>query len=132
MRNLAILFAVVGFVTLGILPSTATAQADTNTQTSDAGGPGSRPTCRYCPNPDYPLEARKAKIESASVMLEITVTEKGDADPSDIRVIEDPGSGFADEAITAVKKWKFKPATLKNGKPVKARVKVEVTFRDTH
>ena len=114
----------------GILPSTLTAQYPHKAQTSDVGSPASQPSCRYCPNPDYPVEARKAKIESASVMLEITVTEKGDADPSDIRVIKDPGSGFAENSIIAVKKWKFKPATLKNGKPVKARVKVEVVFHD--
>ena len=115
------------FLLAGFLPHSLSAQ--------EPGKPeavAERPSCRYCPNPDYPLEARKVKIESASVMLEITVTEKGDADPSEIRVIKDPGNGFADEAIIAVKKWKFKPATLKNGKPVKARVKVEVTFRDTN
>ena len=116
------------FLLTGFLPQT-TAQGPVKPETV-AERP-SQPSCRFCPNPDYPLEARKAKIESASVILEITVTEKGDADPSDIRVIKDPGSGFADEAIMAVKKWKFKPATLKSGKPVKARVKVEVTFRDT-
>ena len=114
------------------LPLTVIAQDTAKTQTSDQKDLSSRPACQYCPNPDYPLEARKAKIESASVRLEITVTEKGDADPRDIRVVEDPGSGFADKAIIAVKKWKFKPATLKNGKPVKARVKVEVTFRDAN
>jgi len=114
------------------LPMTGIAQDTAKTQTSDQKDLPSRPTCQYCPHPDYPLEARKAKIESASVRLEITETEKGDADPSDIRVVEDPGSGFADRAIFAVKKWKFKPATLKNGKPVKARVKVEVTFRDAN
>lgn len=115
------------FLFAGLLPQSLSAQEPAKPEAV-----AERPSCRYCPNPDYPPEARKAKIESASVMLEITVTEKGDADPSDIRVIKDPGSGFADEAIIAVKKWKFKPATLKNGKPVKARVKVDVTFRDTN
>ena len=90
-----------------------------------------RPSCRYCPNPDYPLEARKAKIESASVLLEITVTEKGDADPQEIRVIEDPGHGFTKEAIAVVKKWKFKPATDKNGKPTKTRIPVEIRWHSS-
>jgi hypothetical protein len=35
------------------------------------------------------------------------------------RVIEDPGHGFAEEALAVMKKWQFKPATLKDGKPTK-------------
>src|SRR5438105_15839324 len=45
-----------------------------------------------------------------------------------IRVIEDPGHGFAQEAVAVVKKWKFNPATLKDGKPTKTRTTVEVQF----
>lgn len=88
----------------------------------------SHPSCRYCPNPEFPAEARKAKISAARVLVEITVSEKGDADPHDIRVIEDPGYGFAQEAVAVVKKWKFNPATLKDGKPTKTRTTVEVQF----
>jgi TonB family protein len=88
----------------------------------------SQPSCRYCPNPEFPAEAKKAKISSASVLVEITVSEKGDADPQNIRVIKDPGHGFAQEAVAVVKKWKFNPATLKDGKPTKTRTTVEVQF----
>jgi len=88
----------------------------------------SQPSCRYCPNPEFPAEARRAKISGAKALLEITVTEKGDADPQDIRIIEDPGHGFAEEAVAVVKKWKFNPATLKNGEPTKVRTKVQVQF----
>lgn len=88
----------------------------------------SQPSCRYCPNPEFPAEARKAKISSASVLVEITVSEKGDADPQNIRVLKDPGHGFAQEAVAVVKKWRFNPATLKDGKPTKKRTTVEVQF----
>src|SRR6266404_3448605 len=88
----------------------------------------SRPSCRYCPNPEFPDEAKKAKISSASALVEITVSEKGDVDAKNIRVIEDPGHGFAQEAVAVVKKWKFNPATLKDGKPTKTRTTVEVQF----
>jgi len=88
----------------------------------------SRPSCRYCPNPEFPDEAKKAKISSASALVEITVSEKGDVDPKNIRVIKDPGHGFAQEAVAVVKKWKFNPATLKDGKPTKTRTTVEVQF----
>ncbi len=86
-----------------------------------------QPSCRYRPNPEFPAEARKAKISSAKALVEITVTEKGDVDPQDIRLIEDPGHRFAEEAVV-VKKWKFNPATLKDGKPTKIRTTVQVQF----
>jgi TonB family protein len=90
----------------------------------------SRPSCRYCPNPEYPPEARKAKIPYATVLLEIVVLESGDTDKHNIRVLKEdpPSDGFGDKAIAAVKNWKFNPPT-KNGKPVRAKAKVEVQFR---
>jgi TonB family protein len=93
----------------------------------NAAAESSQPTCRYCPNPEYPAEARKAGI-SAKVLLEVTISEKGEVDPQNIRVIDDPGHGFAQEAVAVVKKWKFNPATLKDGKPTKTRTKVDVQF----
>jgi len=38
----------------------------------------SPPACLECPSPPFPPEARKAKIESATVLLEITVSEKAE------------------------------------------------------
>src|SRR2546429_9432680 len=67
-------------------------------------------------------------FSSASALVEITVSEKGNVDAKNIRVIEDPGHGFAQEAVAVVKKWKFNPATLKDGKPTKTRTTVEVQF----
>jgi TonB family protein len=37
--------------------------------------------------------------------------------------------GLAVKAIEAVRKWRFKPATDKEGKPVSVLVPIEVTFR---
>ena len=90
----------------------------------------SRPSCRYCPNPEYPPEAREAKIPYATVLLEIVVLESGDTDKHNIRVLKEdpPSDGFGDKAVAAVKNWKFNPPT-KNGKPVRAKAKVEVQFR---
>jgi len=36
--------------------------------------------------------------------------------------------GLDDQAVTAMKKWQFKPGT-KDGKPVAVRVTVEMTFK---
>lgn len=112
---------------LTFLPPTVTAQEAT--KPAVAAEQLSRPTCRRCPNPDFPNEAKNAGIFSARGSLEITVTEKGDVDPHDIRVIDDPGQWFREEAVATVKKWKFNPATDKNGKPAKTRIPVEFNWR---
>src|SRR6266566_8071059 len=114
------------FLFAGFLPQTLSAQEPS--KPNPVAEQPSRPSCRYCPNPEFPAEARKAKISSASALVEITVSEKGDVDPQNISVIEDPGHGFGQEAVAVVKKWKFNPATLKDGKPTKTRTTVEVQF----
>jgi TonB family protein len=48
--------------------------------------------------------------------------------PRDIRVARSIGYGLDEEAIEAVKKWKFKPSTF-DGHPVAVQVNVEVAFR---
>lgn len=89
------------------------------------GGVGN-PECVYCPRPDYSDEARKAKYQG-DVLLSVVVLPNGKA--SDIEVIKSPGMGLDQKAIEAVKTWQFKPANGPDGKPVKARVQVIVTFQ---
>ncbi|HEX8838495.1 MAG TPA: energy transducer TonB [Candidatus Acidoferrum sp.] len=113
---------------LAILPVSLCAQDAAKSQVVQTEKT-SQPSCRYCPNPDFPAEARKSGISSARVLVDAIITEKGEADPGSIRVLKDPGSGFANEAVKAVTKWKFKPAT-KGGKPVSStRIPIEITFR---
>jgi TonB family protein len=45
--------------------------------------------------------------------VDIRISGEGDVD--DIRVASDLGEGLADEAVKAVKKWKFKPARGRDG-----------------
>jgi TonB family protein len=92
------------------------------------GAPSSPPSCRSCPQPDFPSEARKAKISSALVVLDAMIS--ADRQPDDIRIVSDPGHGFAYNAVKAVRKWKFKPAATKDGKKVPTRTKIEITFRE--
>lgn len=108
-------------------PSTTQNAQDANKTQTAKPAKYSQPSCKHCPSPDFPNEARKAKIQSASVLLDVTVTEEGTA--KDVRVIRDPGDGFRDKAVEAVQKWKFKPAKDKDGDPVAARVNIEVVFR---
>ncbi len=59
-------------------------------------------------------------------MLDVMISAEGQ--PDDIRIVSDPGHGFADSAVKAVKKWKFKPAATKDGKKVPTRTKIEIRF----
>jgi len=48
--------------------------------------------------------------------------------PRDIRVTRSLGHGLAEEAIKAVKKWKFKPGTVQS-RPVPVQINVVANFR---
>ena len=72
----------------------------------------------------YTSHARQSKIEGL-VILEIDVTERGSAET--FVVVKSLGEELDDQAIEAVRKWKFLPGT-KDGKPVAVRTKVEVPF----
>jgi TonB family protein len=77
------------------------------------------------PPPTYSEEGRKAKIEGL-VVLVLIVDEKGN--PTNFRVISGLGMGLDEKAIQAVKGWKFEPAFGEDGKPVAAKIAVEVEF----
>ena len=84
------------------------------------------PVCIYCPLPEYSDEARKAKYQG-SVTLDVLVTTDGRV-MSPV-VVKGPGLGLEEKAMAQVKNWKLKPAIGPNGKPVNARVIIEVAFR---
>ena len=84
------------------------------------------PTCVYCPDAKYSEEARKAKFQGV-VLLQVTVTPDGRA--TNIQIVRGPGLGLEDEAISAVKTWRFKPALGPNRAPVATEIGIEVNFR---
>ena len=86
-------------------------------------------SCLSCPNPEYSVEARKAKLEGV-VLLEAVVHLNGRA--TDIKVLMTLPYGLEGKAIEAVRKWRFKPAVGPNGKPVAVITPIEVTFRLPH
>jgi periplasmic protein TonB len=82
------------------------------------------PQVIYNPEPAFSEEARKAK-QQGIVQLVLVVGKDGHT--YDIHVSQSLGMGLDEEAIAAVRQWRFKPATL-NGQPVATRVAVEVDF----
>jgi TonB family protein len=73
--------------------------------------------------PDYPSLARTARVEGV-VVLEGTINISGKVEK--IRVAEGHPM-LVDEAIKAVKKWKYRPAML-NGEPTPCPVTITVRF----
>jgi len=60
-------------------------------------------------------------------VLEVVITTRGRAE--NIRVLKPAPHGLTEQAIDAVKAWRFKPAMKADGTPVAVSVLVEVTFR---
>lgn len=77
--------------------------------------------------PAYPRRAMQKKAEG-TVILRILISENGE--PSEVTVLRDPGgsTGFKEAAVTAVKKWKFRPA-VKDGKRVKVWMTYPIVFK---
>lgn len=103
----------------------------------DPGAPGpkiakagtdgiSTPTCVYCPPPPYTDKDRAEKVQGI-VVLFVVVNVEGRA--SRVYVAKSFDDGLTGRALEAVRKWKFKPATDKEGKVVPVIVPIEVNFR---
>ena len=76
--------------------------------------------------PSYPEIARKAKIEG-DVILQAVI--RADGTVGDVAILKSPGAkfGFDDEAMRAVRQWRYKPA-LQGGKAVDVYFTVVVKF----
>jgi TonB family protein len=82
------------------------------------------PRAVSAPPAEFSEQARGKGIQGVSVL---SVIVEPDGSTSHIRVAKALGMGLDEKAIEAVKKWKFKPATL-NGKPVAVQIFVQVQF----
>ncbi|HEY4087333.1 MAG TPA: TonB family protein [Bryobacteraceae bacterium] len=84
------------------------------------------PELVYKVDPGYTLGAQKAKV-SGTVMLAILIGTDGHV--SDIHVLEKLDPGLDARAITAVSKWRFKPA-MHGDTPVAFRARAGVSFME--
>ena len=74
--------------------------------------------------PVYSAEAREARYQG-TVVLEIVI--KKDGTPEILRVVRGLGFGLDENAIEALKAWRFKPG-MRNGELVDVMLNVEVNF----
>ena len=76
--------------------------------------------------PAYTAEAMRAKIQG-TVWIEAVVMPDGSVGNVQITRSLDPTFGLDQEAIKAVKRWRFRPGT-RSGQPVPVLVEIELTF----
>jgi len=89
------------------------------------GGGVAAPKLIYQVDPEFSEEARKAKF-SGNVEVHLIVDENGL--PTHVTVYRPIGMGLDEKAVDAVRQYKFKPA-MKDGKPVKVDIYVDVNFQ---
>ncbi len=89
------------------------------------GGGVSAPRAIYAPDPQYSEEARKAKYQG-TVVLWTVIGPDGRA--HDTKVARSLGMGLDQQAIDAVRNWRFEPAMF-DGRPVPVEINIEVNFR---
>jgi TonB family protein len=88
------------------------------------GGGVTSPTVLSRVEPEYSEDARKARYEG-TVLLEAIIRTDGRVDI--VRLIRHLGYGLDENAIDALKKWRFRPG-MKNGKPVDVMLNIAVSF----
>ncbi len=88
------------------------------------GGGVSPPILLYAVDPQFSPQAKDKKV-GGTVLVGLIVDEKGK--PLYIRVIRGVGMGLDENAVEAVKQYKFKPA-MENGRPVRVSINIEVNF----
>ena len=111
----------VAFLTTGVY----LLSGQTNSEPISVGPGVTPPKVLHKVEAEYSGEARSARVQGV-VVFQLNIDERGR--PVDITLISPLGFGLDERAEEALGKWDFKPGS-KDGKPVKIRATVEVTFR---
>ncbi|MGA2370151.1 MAG: energy transducer TonB [Candidatus Korobacteraceae bacterium] len=107
--------------------TTADRQVETSNPTISAQHVGaglSAPKVTQSPEPEYPEEARRAGYQG-TVTLRLIVDAQGK--PQKIKVQRSLGMGLDEQAVEAVKQWRFEPAK-KDGVAVALKITMEINF----
>ena len=88
------------------------------------GGDVKAPVKVNAPKPNYTELARKARI-TGIVIVQAVIDKQGNV--VDAKVLKGLPMGLDQEALRAIRQWKFEPATL-NGKPVDVYYNLTVNF----
>ena len=116
----------VAIAVLSLATSTLDAQETQKEPVYRPGNGVTLPVVIHEERPQYTSEAMREKI-TGSVIVEVTVTAKGETVDAEVTQSLDKTYGLDDACLAAAKLWKFKPGT-KDGKPVAVRVWIEMTF----
>jgi len=112
-----------GGLTEQVVP-TSPEQAAGTSRIYRVGSGVSAPVVTYQEQPRYPEAASKAGIDG-TVLISLVVGEDGV--PRDLKIVRSPDSRFDQNALDAVRKWRFRPAQ-KDGQPVAVYSNIEVGF----
>jgi protein TonB len=88
------------------------------------GGDVKAPIAINRAKPDYTDAARKARVTGV-VVVEAIVNKQGEVEQ--VKVLKGLPMGLSEQAVEAVKKWRFHPGTL-NGQPVEVIFDLTVNF----
>ena len=80
----------------------------------------------YRPDPEFPDLARQIR-KSGRVILHAVVDEAGNVGEIEVIYAPDPDFGYSEEAIRAVRNWRYQPGQL-GGRAVPVRLTVRVDF----
>ena len=89
------------------------------------GGGVSAPQVIHSVQPQFTAEARSQNFQGV-VGVQLIVDSQGY--PQDVRVVRHLGMGLDEEAIAAVKQYRFRPATYQ-GRSVSVQMVIDVDFR---
>lgn len=113
-------------VSSSTIPASAVSPEEVQGENAHLGSePGLvEPKPLYSPEPEFSEKARKA-AEQGTVSISLKVGTDGL--PRDLRLVCSSATDLNENAMEAVKRWKFAPGT-RGGKPIIVQIEVEVQF----
>jgi protein TonB len=110
----------------GEASSTDTESVSGADQLYSEGAVEERPTVLSAPAPPYPQMLRDAGIQGR-VLLEVIVDTAGRAEPSSVKILQSPSSGFDGPVTRWALKARFRPARLR-GRAVRVLIEVPIDY----